>query len=109
MEERNHELDNPATNDAVVRCNDEGDQSRQNTYELELFAQFAKGANAGKLGLATQGNLKQQQRNTKGKRQHEVGEDKRTAAKLGSQVRKAPHVAQANSRGSSSQDKCGLI
>ena len=109
MQERHHELDNPAANDAVVGRDDERHQRGQNTNKLELAAQNAKSANARKLGVTTQGNLKQQQGNAKGESQSEVREDERTAAKLRGQVRESPHVAQANGRSSSSQDKCGLI
>lgn len=99
-------LRHPATDHAIVRRDDEGNERSQDADEGVLLSEQLERADGGLAGLAAERDLDEQQRKTKGEHKHQVGEQEHTATVLRRQIREAPQITQADRRSGCSQDEC---
>ena len=107
-------FDDPAADDRVVRHDqhrDNGVDPAAKAEESVLFAGLGKravGADRAFVGHAAQGSLGHDHRVAERQRQHNIDQQKNTAAVLGCQIREPPDIAQPHRRPGSRQHKAEL-
>ena len=90
-------LEYPSTDGAVVRQNDDRHHPCQESGRSELFVQHTVSGKRSLFGLASHGNLRDQQGKTKGQCKNDVYEDEGTSAILSCQIRKTPNISKTYS------------
>ena len=98
----------PPADDGIVGHNQNWHQKGQDAEEFPLGAHALVGADGTLLGAAANGDIRGEQRETEGQHQHQIHQQKQTAAIFCGKVREPPQVADTHRTSGGSKDKSDL-
>ena len=98
----------PPADDGIVGHDQNRHQKGQDAEEFPLGAHRLVGADGTLLGAASDGDIRGEQGETEGQHQHQIHQQKQTAAILCGKVREPPQVADTHRTSGGSKDKSDL-